>query len=196
MQCTFVLALLLLPPAVSRAEMRWQVDVMPASILVNFNDAFTLEQSGNTGTTKESISMMSSLPNITAGVSIETGGCNLELKAGPGLLLNTRVRAPMLFGTAGVSLEVKPSVFLGAHLQVMHCWDGDWWGDGKVDLKASNPTFGGGVHIIAGDKVAYLLSVDYMTITFDATGKEGWTANSDKLDMSGIAVQFGVKTSF
>jgi len=195
----FIVTLLLvfLLPVVSRAEWTWQIDVMPASALVNFDQsAFSLQGSGDSAMNKESISLLSTMPNITGGISIEKTRGNLEFRVGPGFLLNSRVRSTMLLGMVGASAEIKPSVFLGAHLLVSQFWDGTWWGDGKVDLDPNNPGFGGGIHITVGDKVSYLLSIDYMSISFDATGQEGWTPSDDKLDFSGIAVQFGVRANF
>jgi hypothetical protein len=57
--------------------------------------------------------------------------------------------------------------------------------------------FAVGTHLTAGDRISYLLSLDYMSISFDVdkTGA-GVTPSKNKLNMSGLAVQFGMRIQF
>ncbi len=183
---------------VSRAEVNWQADILPASLFANLqNSEFSLQKTDIAGVVnKESMSMISSLPNLSFGISVDRSPLNLELKGGIGMLLNSRMSSLKLSGTAGVSLEVRPNAFLGLHGKLAYMSNPSWWGDGEVDLEANNPAFGIGAHAAMGDKISYFLSVDYMSMSFDAVGRDGWTASDNELDMSGVAIQFGIRTTF
>ncbi|MCP4344050.1 MAG: hypothetical protein GY795_00810 [Desulfobacterales bacterium] len=41
-------------------------------------------------------------------------------------------------------------------------------------------------------KSSFLVSLDYLNASFDAETENGWTANEDSLDISGISLQLGV----
>lgn len=185
-------------PLGSSAEMSWQFDILPGSLLANIkNDTFTLSSGPKNSLLKESTALWSTMPNASIGVAFVGNSGYVDLKVGPGILLNSRVRSLMLFGTLGASMELKPNIFMGPHIQIDHCVNPDWWGEGQVELTPNpNIGFAGGMHVTVGDKVCYLFSLDYYNIAFDAKGLNGWTPSQKTLDMSGLAIQFGIRATF
>ena len=48
-----------------------------------------------------------------------------------------------------------------------------------------------------GDKIKYLVSVDFIDASFDVNdAAPGVQASNNKLDLSGLAIQFGVRGEF
>ena len=180
---------------ISRVQSGWIVDVMPASILSNFkvND---FDVSGPEG--REEMSLVSAMPTVGAGYLVNFADGYADIKGGTGLLLNTRVRSYLLSGAVEGMFEVKRSVMVGPHLGVAYFLQPEWWGDAEVQMDNAAGVFGG-VSIIMGDRISYILSVDYLSLSFDTTGfAPGWSTedSQDKIDMSGVAVQFGLRLQF
>lgn len=169
-------------------------DVLPGAILANVKaDAFSV--TGPEG--GEKVSLMSSLPMVGIGVSIpQPEGYIIDLKAGGGLLLNGALSSFMVYGMAGLYLEMRPGLLFGPHAAITSFTAPDWWG--KNDITFSSDTgFLAGVHLAAGDRIAYLLSVDYVSTAFDVASQgDNVIASDSTLDMSGIAVQFGIRAQF
>jgi hypothetical protein len=181
----------------------WFVDVMPASIHANFTDERFRVQYTDVGdrnvefVNRESLSLLSSLPTIAGGLAIETDTLKWDAKAGVGMLLNAQLRSPMIFVGTDVLWQMKQSIWLGPHLGFNWYTNPEWWGqEADIDFGDSSG-LNGGLGLVMGDKLSYILSVDYYQISFDVdrTGP-GVTANNSEVDMSGIAVQFGVRGYF
>jgi hypothetical protein len=169
------------------------VDILPGAILANTKaDGFSV--TGPNG--KEEVSLISSIPTVTAGIALPITEGYIDLKAGAGLLLNGALSSFMVCGLAGLYVEARPSMLLGPHFGIAHFTEPDWWGNNDVTLSSSTG-FLVGVHLAAGDRIAYLLSVDYLSVAFDAqAAPETITMSDDRLDMSGIAIQFGIRAQF
>lgn len=167
----------------------WVVDMHPASLLANFKaDGFTVGG--------EEVSLLSAVPTILLGPDISCLDGYLNLRLGVGMLLNAQFGTWMGTAQAGYSIEIQRNVMFGPHIGLSRYAAPDWWGDTKVSF---SPATGWdlGLHVVAGDRVAYLLSVDYMRMVFDVES-HGAAAipSSEEMDMSGIAVQFGLRVQF
>ena len=172
----------------------WFVDVMPGAVTANFA-ADSFKAIGDGGQ-QEEISLVSSIPNIALGLQVDMPSGYLGVRGGGGLLLNSRIRSYLLYADVSLSFEIERSVLLGPHLGTVLFTDAQWWGDADIDLSDSSGMMLG-MHLIMGDKISYLLSVDYFSAVLDVdrTGS-GWTTSEDELDLSGFGVQFGFRASF
>lgn len=190
----FILAVVtILQTSYTLAETDWAVDILPGALLANFSaDEFTVTDEGR----EEEVSMLSSVPSIAVGMSIERVSGYIDIKGGAGMILNSKFSSFMFFGTAGIYTEIKPSILMGPHITIAQFSGPSWWGD--ADIEFSDTTgFLVGMHLIAGDRISYLLSVDYLSASFDVdTAASTAVASETELDISGIAVQFGVRAQF
>jgi hypothetical protein len=196
MKNTYIIALIvvsaLLIPISSPAEVDWAVDILPGALLANFSaDEFHVIHDNQ----KEEVSMLSSIPSIAAGFAIERVSGYIDVKAGTGMVLNGKFSSFMFFGTAGIYKEIRPSIMMGPHITLTRFSAPSWWGDADIEFE---DTIGYllGMHLIAGDRISYLLSVDYLSAVFDVDPTSPVKANKEELDISGIAVQFGVRAQF
>ena len=179
-------------PSLSRAA-DLVFDVLPGTILANTKaDAFSVTGPGG----REEVSLVSLLPMAAVGISIPQPEGYIDLKAGAGLLLNGALDSFMVYGIAGWYQEMRPGLLIGPHAGITYFTAPDWWGDDEITFSDS-VGFLAGVHIAAGDRIAYLLSIDYVSVAFDvASQPDGVTTSDRTLDMSGIAVQFGIRAQF
>jgi hypothetical protein len=177
----------------SPAEVDWTVDLLPATILGNFGaDGFKVSGDGQ----EETVSIMSSLPNVSGGISLPNTRGHVDFKAGGGVLINGSLSAYMAYLSGGIYSEVKPGIFLGPHVALTHFWPPDWWGEPDITFSDSNGFFAG-LHITAGDRISYALSVDYLYAIFDVDRvPAGYTTSDSELNLSGLVVQFGIRAQF
>ena len=181
------------PTTYTLAETDWAVDILPGALLANFSaDEFNVTEDG----TQEEVSMLSSVPSIAVGMAIERDSGYIDVKAGAGMILNSKFSSFMFFGTAGIYSEVRPSILMGPHITIAQFSAPNWWGD--ADIEFSDTTgYLVGMHLIAGDRISYLLSIDYLAAAFDVdTEASTAEASEPELDISGIAVQFGIRAQF
>jgi len=166
------------------------VDILPASMHANFKaDNFWVR--GPNG--KEVMSIFSSYPSVDTGITWQKLSGYLDLKAGAGMLLNYRMGVFSAYGLAGWYQEVRPGVLFGPHGSLSYFFKPEWWGDTDIDFDNSLG-WSLGFHVAAGDRLTYVLSVDYTSVAFDiARHGEGITHSDDKLDMSGVSVGFGIR---
>lgn len=171
----------------------WVVDILPGALHANFAaDDFSV--TGPNG--KETTSIMSAMPSVAGGVAFDYGSGYLDLKLGAGMLLNAKLGAMLINGNVGLYEEVKPSVYIGPHIAIGYYMNPEWWGDTDIEFD-NNMGWLFGLHVAAGDRITYILSADYLSTGFDINHLgPGVTASDDRLDMAGIAVQFGVRAQF
>lgn len=170
----------------------WVVEVVPGAVVANLA-ADNFNVTGPNG--KESLSIFSSIPNVTVGKAFDITEGYIDLKGGAGVLLNSRLGGYMFMGGGGLYLEAKPSILVGPHLYLTYFTEPEWWGD--TDIKFSDSTgFMFGFHMAAGDRIGYLLSLDYLSAKFDVRDRNGADVSEDQLDLSGITVQFGIRAQF
>lgn len=182
-------------PLQTQAASDWIIDLQPGVVFVNANaNAFSIENNE----LKESMSMVSSMPSIGLGISVEQPEGYFDFKAGAGVLLNSRLSSLFYYASVGYSYEIRPSILFGPHLSYSIFDAPSWWGDGEIEF-AGTSGMDLGVHLIMGDKIAYAFSLDYANCVFDVDGtSNGWTVSKgeDKLDMSGLVISFGFRTRF
>ncbi|OVE74434.1 hypothetical protein BVX94_00340 [bacterium B17] len=175
------------------AEIDLIADIVPGAIIANYNaDAFSLE--GSQG--KETMSLVSSVPSAEIGIAWQQPEGSIDLKAGVGALLNSRLMSYTMAVNLGLTLEMQPSIMIGPHIGMIYYSEPEWWGDGEITFSdSSGVTLG--MHMNLGDKVAYMFSVDYYSAVFDIESiGAGWTTDQDELDMSGLAFRFGIRAQF
>jgi hypothetical protein len=188
----FILAFAVFP-APGKGAIDWAADILPGTVHANFaaDNFYVTSPNG-----KETMSLISTLPNISIGAAIGFTEGYIDVKGGGGMLLNSKLGSTMLLAGAGLHLEVKPGIMIGPHAACLYFAGPEWWGDTDVNISDTGG-FLVGLHLAAGDRIAYLLSLDYMSAKFDvSTDSPNVKISDPKLDMSGLAVQFGVRALF
>jgi hypothetical protein len=171
----------------------WVFDLIPGSVLGSFAaDDFSVSSING----KESVSLMSTMPHACMGIAIGTTEGFVDLKGGVGMLLNGKLHSLVYLATIGLYIEIKPSVMIGPHASYASFSSPEWWGDTDITFKDASGYLLG-FHIVAGDRVAYFFSVDYVSAPFDVDKMgSGVTTSDSTLDLSGLAAQFGVHIQF
>jgi hypothetical protein len=177
-------------PALAGSD--WVVEIAPGAVVANLKaDNFSV--TGPNG--KESLSIFSSIPNVTVGKAFDITDGYVDLKGGAGVLLNSRLGGYMFLGGGGLYIEVKPSILIGPHAYIAYFTEPEWWGDTEIEFSDATG-FLAGFHVAAGDRIGYLLSLDYMSAEFDVRDKKNATVSDGQLDMSGLTVMFGIRAQF
>jgi hypothetical protein len=184
-------ALLLTLSPLAHAASDWVIDALPASVLIS---APAEEFSASTDTSRETVSMLSTVPSFSIGKSMDFTEGFWDFKVGGGMVINSRFRSFLAFVNLGLFLEVEPSILIGPHIGAGYLTEATWWGDADVEFSDSG-CFMAGLHIAAGDKISYLFGVDYFSASFEVTSDPNPSEESE-LDISGILVQFGVRAQF
>jgi len=176
-----------------KASSDFLVEIFPGSILAHMDaNAFTVTSTD----TKESVSLISSIPNVKVGLAVAQPEGYFDFELGMGLFLNNRLRGIVLSASTGFSLEYRPNVLIGPHIQWNWLQSPEWWGEADISFKDTDGWLVG-LHLATGERISYLLSIDYssMSLPVSRVG-ENWTTNQNEIDLSGISVQFGIRTQF
>ena len=193
--CLLSLAGLLLLPTVTKAEIDWIIDIMPASILAGFEaDAFVVEGDG----TREATSLITPIPGAAIGLAFTRPSGYITVKAGAAPILNANVRGFMYNATLASLFEIKRSIMMGPHIGLTHFPGPEWYGNGDVDF-SDHTGFLAGLVTTMGDKISYYLAIDYIQADFDVERvAPGFSIkdNLTELDLSGLAVRFGLRAQF
>jgi hypothetical protein len=171
------------------ANLDFVINVLPASLIVDM-DSDQFRVTSPSGTTVE-MTEVYHMPNISMGLGMETGDWYLDAMVGVGAVLNESFRSFMVQGVLSASYQASQSLKMGPHLGVIHFPDPEWQSDGDVDFDGTTGLLAG-LHLTMGDKITYYVSVDLVTADFDAEGATGESA----LELSGLALQFGVRGQF
>jgi hypothetical protein len=168
------------------------LNALPASILIDTSsDKF--EVTGTGGSTK--LSTVYIMPNINAGIGMAAKEFYFDLTAGAGLVINDTFRSYLFDVLASASYAPSESFKLGPHAGLIRFTDPTWLDEDGVSF---GDTWGWllGLQLSMGDRILYLVSVDYIGASFDVNADHGITVNRGDLDWSGLAVQFGVRGEF
>jgi len=177
-----------------RADIYWTAHAFPASFFMNLENQY-LESSGE-GRIRENASTLTFYPNLGTGVGIELGSLILDLSAGGGILADSMLVTGTVFGDAALRWQVARAATLGPHLGIIRALDPEWRGNLEVDVSPATG-FMAGLQLTMGDKVSYLLSVDFVGMSFDVeSGSSFYTLDADSLDMRWIGFQFGLRGQF
>jgi len=199
---------LLLMPVSAMAEVNFTMDLSPISMLISSDlDGFQVSKSSFGYYQSETIDGTGSfLPNLKAGIGIDTGKVmHLDITGGVGYLFNAAFSAPMFTLDVAPRFKLGNVVTLAPHIGYIQFGDLSW-GDGMDTLMSDSDdvklTDGGsgliyGLSLTAGKKVAFVGSIDGISVgEYKVTTNNGYNANRNTLDISGIAIQLGIKFRF
>lgn len=177
------------------AETRWVVDAYPASFIIH-TDAADYEVMS--GTRSDQMGTVSTFPNIGTGVGLETAEFRLDLLGGAGVMINGKFSSFATYLSGALMYEAARSARIGPRLGLLYFLGPEW--NAEADVEYDNA--GGamlGLNVEMGDKISYLVAVDLWWLTFEDSGDPAmaaYEATEDELDLSGIALQFGIRGRF
>jgi hypothetical protein len=184
----------------SPAEINVIIDFKPLSLLSSGNaDGFKVSRSSSYYTSDTIQGWGSWIPQLKLGVGFDLPALYIDLYGGVGYLFNGAFDANMYLGDLAFRFKLGEHVTLGPHVGVVKL-DPHWRGSLSTsrDVELGNTTgFMGGLDFTAGGKVvAFSLALDYLNASFDVKTRNGWVANKDKLDISGVALLMGILFRF
>jgi hypothetical protein len=197
------------------------IDLLPASFLSSPNiDGFKVTRTDRSGggwysyteTETQTIDGTGSwIPSLRGGVSFDVGPAYVEPTIGAGYLINGAFTSPMLMGDVACRFKLGDVITLGPHIGLVRFGDPSWndWStdddsdeiddsapDVDIDVSSTTGYMAGVAFTAGGETVAFSCSLDYIAAKFDVENGRYWTANSDKLDISGWALTLGVAFRF
>jgi hypothetical protein len=181
------------PKKSSDAKYDAVINGIPAALLITMEDPNFGITEGQTKTTASSMYMF---PNLSAGVgTIVNEDFYVDVTAGGGILVNDAFRSYMLQALVAGTYNASEGLNVGPHAGILYFVGPEWTSSDNVDLDDSWGYLVG-VQMSMGDKIKYLMSVDFLSSSFDVTTKNGAVADDNTMDIQGIAVQFGVRGEF
>lgn len=200
---TVVLAAALLVPGIcfsqdedeegSTAKVDLIINALPASLLIEIDqDKFAATSADGRRTT---ISSVYTMPNISAGAGIEFEDWYVDITAGAGLVINDTFRSFLLQAGVAVTYAVSDSLNIGPRVGVIYFPDPEWTEDDDVKFDESAGWMAG-IQLQMGDKIQYLVSVDLLDTSFDTTFEPGVSSPDGDMEITGLAIQFGVRGEF
>jgi len=176
------------------------IDVRPGTLLIGGGDDFKVR-----GTSESNIGQLneveengalSTLPNLRLGVGFESGDSIADITGMLGIIVNERFRSLMVGGDASWLHKFRKNVAMGPHLGIAMLTQPEWSGDAEVEFDDSWGLIGG-FQMSVGYDILFVFSIDYLLAQpFDVTTTGDWVASDEELDMSGLAVQFGIRGRF
>jgi hypothetical protein len=164
------------------------VDARPASLFIG-TEGKKFEAGGT------SVSTLYYMPNIDAGVGLQLDKFYVDATVGGGLLVNDGFRSFLLDAQLAASYAFTDAFTLGPRAGVVYFLDPEWLENNAVDFD-EGAGFLLGLQMVLGDRISYIVSVDYIDASLDATGAPGTSMSGADLDLSGLAFQFGVRGQF
>jgi hypothetical protein len=196
---------LILVPVQAWAEVNFILDLQPLSFLLSSDvDGFEVTRSSGSITYIEKIEGYGSfMPNLKAGISIGAGKVmHLDITGGLGYLWNSAFSVPVFSVDVAPRFKLGTIVTLAPHIGYIKFGDLEWIGENFSDSNDVKFSDGGagliyGVSITVGKKVSFVGSIDGISVEeYNVKTYNGWAANQKTLDISGVAVQLGVKFRF
>jgi hypothetical protein len=176
------------------------INAIPAALLIDMsgnNFGFTTDATG-ARSTASSVYMM---PNISAGIGANVSdSIYVDGMLGAGVLVNEALRSFFAQATISATFEASQSLNIGPRIGLIQFLGTEWLDDeplvDEVDFDDSTG-FMVGLQVVMGDRVRYLVNVDYITMDFDANVPAGITGDDENtFELEGLAVQFGVRGEF
>jgi hypothetical protein len=199
----FILALVVSGPCLAQAaEFDLILDARPGTLLISEGadlrvlgpDQFDPAQV----TIIEEAGTLNTFPNIRLGAGFDTRDWYIDASGLLGVLVNSRYNGVLYGADVAAQYKYRKNVNVGPHLSLMMLPAPEWSGDGEVEFSDSTAWVLGAQCSIGYD-VLFVFSVDYMLADpFDVeSGDPGvWLLDEDEVDISGLAVQFGVRGRF
>jgi hypothetical protein len=165
------------------------LNAYPASILVDVNG-----KKLTVGDTE--VSQLFYTPNIAAGLGISKADWSVDITAGGGLMVNDQVRSFLLQETISASYAFANMFTMGPRAGLVQFVDPEWEDNNDISLDGATGYLVG-LQMAMGDKISYLLSIDYVGATLDVKDpKPGVDVSNDELEIEGLMFQFGVSGRF
>ncbi len=197
-----LLILVLIVPVVCLADVDFVLGIKECTLISPDIDGFKVEErySGSYYSYEESAEIEgvgSAGLMLNMGLGIDTRIIAIHMTGGAGYLFNNA------FGTGMFTAETDLFFKLGSHFMMgprggIVFYAPSWIATtGEVTLTSEEPgvLFGFSAHA-AWRKVKVGASVDYQTGVFEVETDDGWVANDDELDISGVAIRLGVTFTF
>jgi len=160
-------------------------------------DGFKVTSTGGWITSSEEIAGWGSLlPNLRAGIRINTPDAFIDITGGGGYLWNQVVSAPFYLGDLAINFQVSKDLTLGPHIGVLSIDELEWGENADVKFSDSTGFMAGIVFSSGNEKSNSYLAIDYIKADFDVQTGPGWTANRNNLDLSGVAFRLGLVIRF
>jgi hypothetical protein len=174
-------------------KINWVVDAYPAAFVVHSKAAdYQIEGNGRS----DQLGSVSTFPNIGTGVGLETQDFRLDVLGGAGVLVNGRLSSYALYLSGALMYEVARSARIGPRVGLLYFMGPEWNSDVDISYDSA-PGYMLGMNMEMGDKISYLIAVDLWSSTLDTSDPVGaYTASDSSLDLSGIALQFGIRGRF
>jgi hypothetical protein len=140
------------------------------------------------------------MPNISAGVGASISDkIYLDGLLGAGVLVNESLRSFFVQGTISATFQASQSLNIGPRIGLIQFLGTEWLDDqellDEVDFEDTTGMMIG-LQVIMGDRVRYLVNIDYITMDFDVNAPLGVTPDDEEFELEGLAVQFGVRGEF
>ncbi|MDA0991323.1 MAG: hypothetical protein O3A51_11305 [Verrucomicrobia bacterium] len=175
----------------AESEVSFVVNALPATVLISSSgDKFA--STGADG--RVTLSEVYTMPNIAMGFGVQFEDIFVDLVGGAGVIINDGFRSFILQLILEANIELSDSLDFGPRIGLVHFPDPEWLENDDVEFGDETGLLLG-LQIAMGDKIQYIVSVDYIEAGFDVTSKPGVTANSS-YDLQGLAIQFGVRGEF
>jgi len=159
----------------------------------NLREITELEDAGN----------LSSIPNVRLGVGWRSEETFIDLAADIGVLVNERFRGLMLGGDFAFQYRFRKNIAVGPHIGLAFFMDPEWTGDADIEFDDTAGIIGG-LQVAIGYDILFVFSIDYLhadpfevsNVNSARMTPRGWTVTDDELDISGLAIQFGMQGRF
>ena len=175
------------------------INAIPAALLIDMSgNNFGLNTDDGGRSTASSVYMM---PNISAGIGADINDTvYLDALLGVGVVVNESLRSFFAQAAVSATFAASESLNIGPRIGLIQFLGTEWLDDeallDEVDFDDSTGLMLG-LQIVMGDRVRYLVNIDYITMDFDANTPGGVTPdNNGTLEVEGLAVQFGVRGEF
>ena len=187
--------------AADHKKVKFILEIMPGSFLNSPDvDGFTVYKSSGWFYESEEVDGYASwMPNVRGGVSLNVSDAvKIDLTGGVGFVANAAFIASIARADVAARFNLSDTITLGPRLGLIAIEDElEWLGDGDVFFKDGGSGFAMGLDFTAGKRVKFIGSVSYYDIEeYTVTTTNGWVANADSIDLSGYAIELGVKIDF
>ncbi len=185
----------------SSIELDFVLNAIPAALLIDMSgDNFGFDVDSGDGTSRSESSSVYLMPNIAVGVGVSIiDKIYVDGLLGGGILVNEALRSFFVQGALSVTFQPTQSFNIGPRIGLIHFLSTEWLDDQgmaeEVDFEDTTG-FMLGLQIAMGDRVRYLVNIDYITMDFDVNAPLGVTPDDDSFELEGLAVQFGVRGEF
>ncbi len=174
------------------------INAIPAALLIDMSgNNFGVTDGAGARSEASSVYMM---PSLSAGVGANVSDrIYVDALLGAGVLVNETLRSFFVQGTISATYHASESLSIGPRIGLIQFLNTEWLDDQELlDEVDFDDTTGLmiGLQLAMGDRVRYLVNIDYITMDFDVNAPEGVTADEDEYELEGLAVQFGVRGEF